>query len=296
MDIEHHRGTALTKLLRVRHRQMEQKRRKDAKKLSDLQFSVSRGIKNLDAHQTEIPFFPLDEVEGVWDTHTTAHWKDVYNVVNTVVHQVSGHTAYNFRENIVSSILYKKKNNNNNKLYVHTHICMQLSLLTFAYSLIQFVVQVFRSREFRDGPSHSTSDSENEACRATAEVIYVVRFRRVEGDVLDWKKVLNQLLYNKCAAKLFNFKQIKIISIPSNSKPSLNGFVLFFLFWFGLFIVCPLSLYLFFLLTWFTLVMYAFLAVLFFFLNSLYFYLVLRFVCWCFCFPLSPIISNLEIA
>ncbi|ETN97669.1 Protein kinase domain containing protein [Reticulomyxa filosa] len=94
-------GKDLVKALKSRYRQMEQKRRKDAKKLSDLQNSVTRSIERLDDHQAEVPLYPSGETEGIWDTHTTAKWKDVFNAVNTVVHDVSGHTVFNFEDNTV---------------------------------------------------------------------------------------------------------------------------------------------------------------------------------------------------
>jgi len=169
--------------LRNRYRQMEQKRRKDAKKLKDLQTSMTRAIEGLDNHETEVPFYPLDEVEGVWDTHTTAKWKDVYNAVNTVVNEVSGHTTYNFDDDtLVCSVKLQNP-------YLHGE------------SLVRFHVQVFRSREFQNGPTHRESDSEEDTHKNT-ETIHVVRFKRLEGDVLDWKKVLGQVIYKKCTTVL----------------------------------------------------------------------------------------------
>jgi len=176
-------GKELVKVLRNRYRQMEQKRRKDAKKLKDLQTSMTRAIEGLDNHETEVPFYPLDEVEGVWDTHTTAKWKDVYNAVNTVVNEVSGHTTYNFDDDtLVCSVKLQNP-------YLHGE------------SLVRFHVQVFRSREFQNGPTHRESDSEEDTHKNT-ETIHVVRFKRLEGDVLDWKKVLGQVIYKKCTTVL----------------------------------------------------------------------------------------------
>ncbi|ETO18796.1 Protein kinase domain containing protein, partial [Reticulomyxa filosa] len=94
-------GKDLVKVLRSRYHQMEQKRRKDAKKLKDFQDSITRSIQGLDEHEAEMELYPLGEVEGVWDTHTTAKWKDVYNTVNSAVHEVSGNTIYNFEDNTV---------------------------------------------------------------------------------------------------------------------------------------------------------------------------------------------------
>jgi len=121
-------------------------------------------------------------VEGIWDAHTTAKWKDFFNAVNTVVHEVSGHTVYNFGDNtLMCSVKLQNP-----------------SLL--GESLVRFLVQVFRSREFQNGPTQHDSDSEEENVKI--ETIYVVRFRRLEGDVLDWKKMLNQVLYKQCTTVL----------------------------------------------------------------------------------------------
>jgi len=176
-------GSDLVKVLRNRYRQMEQKRRKDAKKLTDLQTSITRAIEGLDDHEAEVPLYPLGEVEGIWDTHTTAKWKDVYNAVNTVVNEVSGHTAFNFDDN---TLLCSVKLQNP---YLRGE------------SLVRFHVQVFRSREFQNGPTRTDSDSEEDTNKKP-EVIYVVRFRRLEGDVLDWKKILKQVIYKKCTTVL----------------------------------------------------------------------------------------------
>jgi hypothetical protein len=176
-------GKELVQVLRNRYRQMEQKRRKDAKKLKDLQTSITRTIEGLNDHEAELPLYPLDELEGVWDTHTTAKWKDVYNAVNTVVLEVSGHTTYNFDDNTLTCAVKLQNPSLNGE------------------SLVRFQVQVYRSREFQNGPTRGDSDSEEEAPKAT-EAIHVIRFRRLEGDVLDWKRILNQVIYKKCCTVL----------------------------------------------------------------------------------------------
>jgi serine/threonine protein kinase len=175
-------GKELVKALRGRYRQMEAKRRKDAKKLSDLQNSITRAIEGLDNHEAEVPLYPGGETEGIFDTHTTAKWKDVYNAVNTVVYEISGHTVYDFNENILLCSVKLQGPHPSGE------------------SLVRFQVQVFRSREFENGPSHEDSDREEDS--TVHETIHVVRFRRLEGDVLDWKKILNQVIYKKCSAVL----------------------------------------------------------------------------------------------
>jgi len=180
-------GKDLVRALRNRYRQMEQKRRKDAKKLKDLQNSITRSveIEGLDSHNAQVPLYPSEEVEGIWDTHTTAKWKDVYNAVNTVVHEIAGHTSFNFEDNTLMC-----------------SVKLQNPHVRGGQSLVRFVVQVFLSREFQNGPTHQDSDSDEEDNPEDLQTIYVVRFRRLEGDVLDWKKILNQVLYKKCTSVL----------------------------------------------------------------------------------------------
>jgi serine/threonine protein kinase len=177
-------GKDLVKVLRNRYGQMEQKRRKDAKKLKDLQTSITRTIDGLDNHEAAVELYPLGEVEGVWDTHTTAKWKDVYNTVNTVVHEVSGNSSFNFEDNTLTCSV-KLQNPN-----------------LLGESLVRFHVRVFRSREFQNGPAHEDSESEDDTNKKANETVNVVRFRRLEGDVLDWKKILNQVIYKKCTTVL----------------------------------------------------------------------------------------------
>ncbi|ETO31968.1 CMGC family protein kinase [Reticulomyxa filosa] len=191
-------GKDLVKVLRGRYRQMEQKRRKDAKKLKDMQNSLTRTIEGLHDHEAEVPLYPLGEVEGVWDTHTTAKWKDVYNAVNTVVHEISGHAVYNFDDNTNKQI---KKQIVTQWTQLVCSVKLQNPHLS-GESLVRFHVQVFRSREFQSGPTHHDSDSDQEVNKAAADTVHVVRFRRLEGDVLDWKKILNQVIYKKCTSVL----------------------------------------------------------------------------------------------
>jgi len=182
-------GKDMVKVLRNRYRQMEQKRRKDAKKLKDLEHSLTRAIEGLNDHETEVPMYPAEETEGIWDTYTTAKWKDVYNAVNTVVHEVAGNTTYNFADNTL-----------------WCSVKLQNPYLNDA-SIVRFYVQVFRSREFEKKPIEEGGDSEEESnvemkTNEKAETVYVVRLRRLEGDVLDWKKILNKVIFKKCSTVL----------------------------------------------------------------------------------------------
>jgi serine/threonine protein kinase len=175
-------GKELIRTLRDRHRQMESKRRKDARKLKDLQNSITktRDIPGMEEAPITVDVFPSHEVEGIYDTHTTAEWKDVYNTIYDVVGGISGVADFDFDRKVLTCSV-KLQNQNLQQ-----------------FSLVKFEVQCYQSREFIKEP-----DSDEESDKdAKPEIVYVVRFRRLEGSVLDWKKVLQQVLYQKCASVL----------------------------------------------------------------------------------------------
>ncbi|ETO33357.1 hypothetical protein RFI_03749 [Reticulomyxa filosa] len=190
-------GKDLVKVLRNRYRQMEQKRRKDTKKMKDIQESITRAIEGLDQYEAEMELYPLGEVEGVWDTHTTAKWKNVYTAINAVVHDVSGHTIFNFEDNTVCSPIELEEK----KCVLLCSVKLQNPYL-HGESLVRFHVQVFRSREFQNGPAREDTESDEEWEKKAKETIHVVRFRRLEGDVLDWKKILSQVIFKRCSTVL----------------------------------------------------------------------------------------------
>jgi len=171
-------GKELIHILRNRHRAMEAKRRKDTRKLKDLQTSVppQRNIKGLELH--DIPDFPENCVEGIYDLHTTADWKDVYNSIKSVVGSLSGHAEMIFD--------------------TMTLLCsVKLQNISMGQeSLIRFETQVFRSREFRKIPNENINNNEE---NEDSESVFVVRFKRIAGSTLDWKKVLRDVIYTKCA-------------------------------------------------------------------------------------------------
>ena len=98
-----HRGKDLIRALRSRHREMEAKRRKDARKVEDLQTSIGapmkRAIEGLDDNDNkEAPLFPSNEIESVLDTYTTISWKTVLTTIDAVVSQTGGYCTYNTDE------------------------------------------------------------------------------------------------------------------------------------------------------------------------------------------------------
>jgi len=104
--------------------------------------------------------------------------------VNTVVHEIYGQTVYNFKNNTMTCWIKLQQSN------------------LLGESVICFHVQVFRSREFKNGSTCKKNDN-----KKNTETIYVVRFRRLEGDVLAWKKILNQVIYTKCSTVLTGLPQ-----------------------------------------------------------------------------------------
>ena len=91
-----YRGKDLIRALRSRHREMESKRRKDARKVQDLQTSigapVKRDLPGMD--NREAPLFPSNEIESVLDTYTTISWKTVFTTIDSVVSQTGGSCTY----------------------------------------------------------------------------------------------------------------------------------------------------------------------------------------------------------
>ena len=82
---------------------MESKRRKDARKIQDLQTSIGAPVKRSleglenddDDKNVEAPLFPQYEIESVLDTYTTISWKVVLTTIDAVVSQTGGRCTYN---------------------------------------------------------------------------------------------------------------------------------------------------------------------------------------------------------
>ena len=95
------RGKDLIRALRSRHREMESKRRKDARKVEDLQHSIGNGAAP-PAHRAidfgdinEPPLFPSNQIESVLDIYTTVSWKQVYDQIDCVVGNSGGVCTWN---------------------------------------------------------------------------------------------------------------------------------------------------------------------------------------------------------
>jgi len=175
-------GKDLIRALRSRHEEMELKRRKDAGKVKDLQQSikVNRNLpcpicatKDVKCNCLNIQLFPENEIESIVDTHTTAHWKDVVNKITEVVGK-------------------------NGQVVLETTECKLICTLKVAPSginenaqLIKFEVQIFKSREY-DNRKYNEKD------RCNCDDVYVVRMHRLEGDLIDYRKI-KKYLFDTCA-------------------------------------------------------------------------------------------------
>ena len=83
----------MIRALRARHREMESKRRKDARKVKDLQTSIGPAPTKRDidfGKLQDAPLFPEDQIESITDTYTTCSWKQVYGQIDAVVGELGG--------------------------------------------------------------------------------------------------------------------------------------------------------------------------------------------------------------
>jgi len=178
-------GKDLIRALRNRHKEMEAKRRKDARKIDDLQHSikVSRHLpcplcssQGLNCQCFEIQLFPENEVESVVDTHTTANWQDIVNTITEAIGK-DGHVS-----------IYPKEC----KL-----VCTLKTVTDFQDAqVIKVEIQIYKSREYQKSLLSTNINNDN-----NDEIVYVVRLRRVEGDLIEYRKV-KKYIFNRCAEVL----------------------------------------------------------------------------------------------
>jgi len=180
-------GKELIRALRAKHRQMETKRCKDARKMGDLQDSViRRPIPGIDEINKSPPVFPEEAVEGIYDTYTTTPWKDFFNAIYDYVASIGGETKLNWDSFVFTATL---------KMQQEQHKTS---------SLLRFEVQLWKSREFENitrpegHESDEEEEEENEAKVVEGNEIFVVRLRRLNGDVTRYKHFENMLM-KKCA-------------------------------------------------------------------------------------------------
>jgi len=186
-------GKDLIRALRNRHKEMEAKRRKDAGKVKDLQTSVKLNrdlpcpvctAKDIKCDCFKIQLFPEDEVESVTDTHTTADWKDIVNVFTQAVGKEG------------QAVLEPKD------CKLVCALKTVASSVTNKPQLIKFEVQIYKSREYQKPVNSNNNDDE----KHTDDTVYVVRIHRLEGDLIEYRKV-RKYLFDSCAEVLTGLPQ-----------------------------------------------------------------------------------------
>jgi len=194
-------GKDLIRALRTRHKEMETKRRKDARKVEDLQQSVkiNRDLpcpictaKDIKCDCFKIGLFPPNQVESIIDTHTTADWKDIVNTITQAVGK-------------------------DGQVILDPKQCKLICALKTARSefsqeiqFIKFEVQIYKSREYQkpiqnvhnndnyDSLDNNVNDDEKQR---SDDIVYVVRMHRLEGDLIEYRKV-RKFIFDSCAEVL----------------------------------------------------------------------------------------------
>lgn len=184
-------GKDLIRALRVKHRAMESKRVKDARKMGDLQNSIiKRPIPDIEKLKALPPLYPISGVEGVYDTYTFVHWQTFFNKIYDFISSIGGEPEFDTSNFILTSLIKLEQ--------------QQQSLP----SLLKVEIQMWKSREFAnivkpiDDDSDDNDDQSNNNDKTfdvnNNQDIYVVRMKRLDGDPNVYKK-FEQLLMNKCA-------------------------------------------------------------------------------------------------
>jgi len=188
---KHLEGKELIRALRHRHREMEAKRRRDARKIKDLQMSITPN-RSLSSPE-DIPFYPDNSPEEI-SSNTYAHHKggakDFFGLLHGLVaERYSGGTTYDPMAKPPQMVCVVSK--------------MEKSATTkkTVKSNYKFVVQLWRSSVYKLDDSakkvseQKVNDVDNMAAAADEfahtqgaaqrETVYVVTIKRLEGD--DWK-------------------------------------------------------------------------------------------------------------
>lgn len=193
---KHLEGKELIRALRQRHREMEAKRRRDARKIKDLQTSITLTQRGLDKPEF-VPYYPASAPEEI-SSNTYAHHKggakDFFGLLHGLVaERYSGATTYDpiAKPPQMTCVVSKMEKSVGNKKTVQSNY--------------KFVVQLYRSaiyklEEKKSEEAQKVSDEvdvDNEARMADEaahtqgkegtlrECVYVVTIKRLEGD--DWK-------------------------------------------------------------------------------------------------------------
>jgi hypothetical protein len=192
-------GKDLIRALRSRHREMESKRRKDARKVKDLQTSIGPDPtkKAIDfGNVTEPPLFPEDQIESVLDTYTTVPWKDVYSHIEHVIGSDGGLCTWE-PEDVKLTCTMKLANDP-----------------TLAQgSVVKFEINCYRSRDYANINENTTdyynnnNNNNNNTDEKEEEIVYVIRMRRLEGTAINFSRIKRVLFFERCGSVLTGLPQ-----------------------------------------------------------------------------------------
>jgi len=190
---KHLEGKELIRALRQRHREMEAKRRRDARKIKDLQVSITPN-RSLSSPE-DVPFYPSSAPEEI-SSNTYAHHKggakDFFGLLHGLVaERYSGSTTYepDAKPPQMTCHVSKMEKSQSAKKTVQSNY--------------KFVVQLYRSAVYRlpevdtdkaeqkadnvdvDDLAQAADDAAHTQGVQQNECVYVVTIKRLEGD--DWK-------------------------------------------------------------------------------------------------------------
>jgi serine/threonine protein kinase len=227
-------GKQLVRALRHRHREMEQKRRKDARKIKDLNTSNHETRPIPGSENIVIKVFPEFETESIFDTYTTVHpFKFVNAMSDILALKFSGtstlnatFTALDCRLKMMEQQMappiddeYDEDNSNNNNSRILTTQEEQFASSTTTTETgklreVAFQVEWWQSREFYIDPQlnkdlqtdNQDVNDEMEHSHAIRELIFCVRIRRIEGSIAKWPQIRKMFL-KKCGPLLTGLPQ-----------------------------------------------------------------------------------------
>jgi len=175
-------GKELIKALRVKHRLMESKRCKDARKISDLQNSIiRRPIPDIDKINNQPKLYPLNAIEGVYDTYTFVNWKTFFNKIYDFIGSIGGEPEFDAHNFILTGLIKFEQQQQQQK----------------PPSLLKIEIQMWKSREYMNVKAPESLDDEGDddntinkkpQLNNNDDQIYVVRIKRLDGDLTQYKK------------------------------------------------------------------------------------------------------------